>query len=674
MRFEYLKLKKINMYKVKIKNPSLIKKESENPSINEVTYLVKSGVNYLGEVISELPAGVINKTKTGVGATTLEMKTPRNSIVVEPLKITASSKSLKSTKYLYVGSSTETKKKVTDQEILDYLKNPTIVFKKIICVTDSLERVVSLLDPKELETYFLLLDESDSLQLDSGFRKNMFKAIRIFKEFNPENRALISATPMKMHDPYFETVPKTVFNFEEKMHYSIHIIDSENFAGSTIDEIIKKFKASTDEKIVIAYNSVIGIKYLADNLVANGIPKSEITVLCGKQSFSKVKGYKKIFKDENLSTRITFKTAAYFTGFDILEKYHLILILDNHDFKNSPSVNRILQIAGRARNGLNSFVIIRNFDEEFSYPEFDLKNLFERAENQIAGLKCLSSKKVTFGVKAKEKAIESFLSTAAEETLSYNLVEINQNCGSLEFNVAFPSIDAIIDIQKTRKEIYTHRNDLKLHFMRLRFGVTYEKKNSATKVNQIKSQREIRKIEKILIQDALDLIKSNPTKVKDALLESSNNLEEKIFNIFLKYRDEIDRNQLIELLEECTKCKCINAELHKLEMVLSNELIKRSSSALRDVITASLPINRRIYNDEICAFTEELLEKASLDILNPKSEKSCVKLLETLVQIEKIPFNKTRIAKGSRPFYKVKSHDPLGMPIKRAKISALDFL
>jgi hypothetical protein len=45
--------------------------------------------DYCSEILSELPCGIIEKSHTGMGATHLELHSKRNSIIVEPVRITA---------------------------------------------------------------------------------------------------------------------------------------------------------------------------------------------------------------------------------------------------------------------------------------------------------------------------------------------------------------------------------------------------------------------------------------------------------------------------------------------------------------------------------------------------------------------------------------------------------
>lgn len=69
---------------------------------DKTTFVLKQDVK-LSEAFYFLPAGRINKMETGIGATHLELNSLRNSIVVEPLRITAQSKSNKNIFYYKIG-------------------------------------------------------------------------------------------------------------------------------------------------------------------------------------------------------------------------------------------------------------------------------------------------------------------------------------------------------------------------------------------------------------------------------------------------------------------------------------------------------------------------------------------------------------------------------------------
>ncbi len=72
----------------------------------------------LGEVIDRLPSGIIDERATGIGATTCEITSPRNSIIVVPTRALAYSKALSHPDSFYVGSPCGNRKtKIKDEEI-----------------------------------------------------------------------------------------------------------------------------------------------------------------------------------------------------------------------------------------------------------------------------------------------------------------------------------------------------------------------------------------------------------------------------------------------------------------------------------------------------------------------------------------------------------------------------
>lgn len=120
--------------KKKVENLGLIVSETTKGNVKEIKIKRDNPGSYLGltrlsDVFPLIPHGIVQKDETGMGATTLEIESPRNSIIVEPIKVTASSKayhhSLKSgSEVLYVGSETKFHpKKVTKKKIQEYINN-----------------------------------------------------------------------------------------------------------------------------------------------------------------------------------------------------------------------------------------------------------------------------------------------------------------------------------------------------------------------------------------------------------------------------------------------------------------------------------------------------------------------------------------------------------------------
>jgi len=99
----------------------------------------------LSDVFGKIPHGHVIKSETGMGATTLELRAERNSIIVQPLKITASAKAVKHPESIYVGSATNEYGRVSNKRLLAYCKDPAIKYKKILVVADSLPRVIKVI-------------------------------------------------------------------------------------------------------------------------------------------------------------------------------------------------------------------------------------------------------------------------------------------------------------------------------------------------------------------------------------------------------------------------------------------------------------------------------------------------------------------------------------------------
>lgn len=411
------------------------------------------GVSKLGDVMTKLPNGIVFKDETGMGATTLELRSKRNSIIVEPIKITASSKAHKyNGKVLYVGSPTENyhPNKIEDKDILKYLQDSEIKFKKIIVVADSLNRVINAIldlsainkldaaekeiqnladlfgvkrdeilentengttkekikknrDYKILSNYFLFIDEIDSFQLDSSYRRSMEDCLDYYKMFMKTHRCMLSATDIRFTDPELQNETLTIIKYNLKTQRTIDIITSgtKQLLGKTIDRIIEKQQLHPNDKILVAFNSVSGCFNLAENLSRLGIFKKEqIGILCSIQSKDKVGGYFQELDSDSLPKSINFITSAYFTGFDLHEQFHLISISGNRSISQALSERRLKQIAGRCRVGLLSETVIHDIAIDGKFRNAKIKST---SLNEVFGDNSASN---NLSVKNKKKVLQ----------------------------------------------------------------------------------------------------------------------------------------------------------------------------------------------------------------------------------------------------------------------------
>ena len=104
-----------------------------------------------------MPHGIVDKKIPGIGATTLEINSKRNSIIVFPTKALAYGKHSKHPNTLYVGSEIKgEKEKVTNQQIEEYLAKDA--YKKLLVVADSLGRLLGIIGKENYKDYFLMVD------------------------------------------------------------------------------------------------------------------------------------------------------------------------------------------------------------------------------------------------------------------------------------------------------------------------------------------------------------------------------------------------------------------------------------------------------------------------------------------------------------------------------------
>lgn len=160
----------------------------KNKVIESISFMMPRDDAHLKDVFTTSPYGLIKKNRTGVGATTLELDSPRNSIVVVPTRTLAYSKAVNSRiegdenkyKILYVGG------KITGfnpPKIPTYLADSSIKYKKFIVVANSLPSLLNIIGKENYNDYFLMVDEIDSYQYDCSYRPEMEDVIDYYFQF-----------------------------------------------------------------------------------------------------------------------------------------------------------------------------------------------------------------------------------------------------------------------------------------------------------------------------------------------------------------------------------------------------------------------------------------------------------------------------------------------------------
>lgn len=321
-------------------------------SINAINFSMPKDKGHLQDVFVTTPHGLIKKNRTGIGATTLELNSPRNSIIVVPTRSLAYGKAAsskiegESNKYrvLYVGGD------ITGfivPEISDYLMDSSIHYKKFIVVADSLPRLLHIIGKEHYKDYFLMIDEIDSYQYDCSYRPNMENVMDYYFQFPISHRCLVSATIGEFSNKDITEEPVINVKFDNTQSRNINLVHTDK-AEFRLKKLIEEIAtANPDEKILIAYNSVKGCATIINSLDES--LKSECAILCSSRNEEITEYYSDIVEDR-LPKRITFMTCTYFVGIDITERFHLITAINVSRPYTILSTDKLQQIAGRCRH------------------------------------------------------------------------------------------------------------------------------------------------------------------------------------------------------------------------------------------------------------------------------------------------------------------------------------
>lgn len=395
---------------------------------------------YLSNHFNQLPYGLIDKSITGLGATTLEMKADRNSIIVTPTKNLAYSKwSKNKEKFLYVGSEIgEIGETISLDKIKAYVSNDKIDFKKIFVVADSLWKVIDALSNLRInfqQDYFIMIDEVDKFMKDTSYREKLEMAIDFYFLFNKENRAMITATINDFSNPLIKTEVKTEFIFEQPLR-DMKIIATDNATKVCEEKIMEILENNPTDKIFIALNSIeIPLKIIYNLISSNPSLKERIGIACGDSSKNneEMKPYYIDLNDINnngiLPKDICFTTSTNFVGIDIEDNYHLISVSTLQKKHHILTASDLIQIYGRNRK------IDGTLSDTFIFESRDLKNntYDENVKPELIGIQLTKNWELRQAKKVK-CFIKEFISLKANQSNIKNDIK---------------SLVQLIDIDKT---------------------------------------------------------------------------------------------------------------------------------------------------------------------------------------------------------------------------------
>lgn len=445
--------------------------------IGDWTIVFKQGYK-LGQLLDRVPYGIIDKSITGIGATTLEINTElRNSIIVVPTKALAynkckSTNNARSEYYcMYVGSSIgDITKDITIDKIKKYIDYRGASVRKFIVVADSLPMLLDflkILGEDIYRDYFLMVDEIDTMQADSAYRPRLEAVMDYYFRFKFYNRAAITATMSAFSNPKLENEARVRIEWEVNPKRDISTLFTtyvDDLAWNEINILLE-----TDEnKILVAYNSLDGIANIIKHL---SIPSSDCGILCSERSIDKAQLYiddvhNSIGSNGHLLKRVTFMTCAYFAGIDIMDKCHLITVTSKLQPFTYLSLNRMTQIAGRCRKGTISETII------YDIPEISPKSEIKEVNNYRQSLISRANKYATLlndiatatdedpqllPLKEFVFSYTDFVSKVKATPTNYPLTIVRQESETDKFVPAYFNIDSITEVWNLKHTIYSSK-------------------------------------------------------------------------------------------------------------------------------------------------------------------------------------------------------------------------
>lgn len=326
---------------------------------------------YLTEVLPMIPTNtILNKTLTGLGATYGELKADRHSIIIEP-NVPVIVGKIKDPKHknafgVYEG--------IYSDDVVEYLEQNK-GYHKILTTPESFNKVKDAFFEVGINIYeecFLLFDECERIIQDVCYRQDIALPIDDFFRF--ENKAMVSATPLRFTDPRFEEQAFEILEIRPTYNYkrNLHLFFTNNILIALRDKVLRPLsetrqKQGENKPICIFLNSTDTI----DAIIKQLGYEEKSAVFCSSKSVHKLKERKfNHAYDQWTAKRMkkyNFFTSRFYSAVDIVleDTVDLIMISDIHYAKHSmidPNTEAP-QIIGRFRNGIEAVFHITNLDE-----------------------------------------------------------------------------------------------------------------------------------------------------------------------------------------------------------------------------------------------------------------------------------------------------------------------
>ena len=326
--------------------------------MNKSLYFNKGA--WLSNVLPEIPTNIVlNKTITGCGATTLEITTPRHSIIIEP-NVPVIQGKVKAHKNVF-----PVYEEVSHQQVREYLTKPAECWRKIMTTPEGYDKKLRLalaeLKPDYHEEFFMLFDECEKIIQDVDYRGDICLPVDDFFQF--KGKAMVSATPIMPSDPRFveqnfelwKIVP--TYDYKQKVNLIVT-----NNTMAVLGEIVK-LATERSHRVCVFINSTDTIHRAVNTLQLTDRCK----VFCGEKSVKKLKerGFNSAYCNlqEELA-EVNFFTSRFYSAVDIVLPYRpCVVILSDvvrAPFSAIDPATELIQAVGRFRKGVKGVWHVTN--------------------------------------------------------------------------------------------------------------------------------------------------------------------------------------------------------------------------------------------------------------------------------------------------------------------------
>ena len=310
-------------------------------------------------VLSEIPTDcILSKRIPGCGATTLELTTDRNSIIIVPNVPVIQSKAKKKPYPMGVYED------ISVSDVVAYLKENSQY--KIMTTPESFGKIKVACEKCGINIYsefFLLMDECHQLVKDVDYRNFIVLPMADFFRF--KNKAMVSATPLGFSDPRLKNFEILEVCADYDYRQDITVINTYN-TTKAIGEYLESHQNGT---VCFFVNSVTQIYSIMKHFKL----LEDSAVYCAPKSVTKLReGYDftNAYKEWSAETmkRYNFFTGRFFSAFDLELTYKPDLVMITDPYISPYTMLDVdtdcIQICGRFRKGINSATHIYRVNPE----------------------------------------------------------------------------------------------------------------------------------------------------------------------------------------------------------------------------------------------------------------------------------------------------------------------